>query len=179
MDGEWKERGLGQIKVLRDETNPLRSRIVMRREPVMKVCCNHDIKPDVTFDFHKNGKNFVTWAARDFSEEDHPGGVDEIFLAKFKNEDVAKRFLDAARTAAEAAKSYKSPVKPAAPAAPVVSAEKKNEDANKPAAGGFSFAGFKFTAPPKVALRPSGHPLFTCLQAYWPRLYHRLQMRRR
>ena len=40
--GEWKERGLGDIKVLYNE-NTTKGRILMRREHIHKTCLNHSI----------------------------------------------------------------------------------------------------------------------------------------
>lgn len=36
---EWKERGIGVIKILKENT----IRLLMRREHILKVCCNHQV----------------------------------------------------------------------------------------------------------------------------------------
>ena len=49
-DGEvkmWKDRGIGSIKILRHKTSN-KGRKVMRREQVLKLCCNHYIVPGMT-----------------------------------------------------------------------------------------------------------------------------------
>ena len=73
--------------------------------------------PDMTFEPGKN-ECTVTWAARDFSDEESPDvGTDEKFTARFKTTDIARRFLRDARAAVSAAALYKSPGKPAGGAA--------------------------------------------------------------
>ena len=39
---QWRERGVGDIKILRD-SNSNKNRILMRREHVLKLCANHMI----------------------------------------------------------------------------------------------------------------------------------------
>ena len=45
-NNQWKERGLGDIKVLRNKDTK-RGRIVMRREHILKICLNAAITPDM------------------------------------------------------------------------------------------------------------------------------------
>ena len=37
---EWKERGTGDVKILRHKSKP-RARLLMRRDKTLKVCANH------------------------------------------------------------------------------------------------------------------------------------------
>jgi len=46
VDKEWKERGLGDIKVLR-RRDTLNVRVLMRREKLLKVCLNHAVTGDL------------------------------------------------------------------------------------------------------------------------------------
>ena len=40
IDGQWKERGLGELKILKGSGQ---HRLVMRREQVLKLCANHKL----------------------------------------------------------------------------------------------------------------------------------------
>ena len=88
---QWKERGLGNIKLL---TNPLsgRSRVVMRREQVLKVCANHSITGDMEL---KPGlgsdRSWVWHTLADFAESEPTA---ERLAAKFKTTDTAAHFKD-------------------------------------------------------------------------------------
>lgn len=48
VDPEWKERGLGPVRILESKTSPGLCRLLMRREQVHKVCANHAIDPCMT-----------------------------------------------------------------------------------------------------------------------------------
>ena len=47
VEGEWKERGLGDMKILRNK-NSNKSRILMRRENIHKLCANHLIPSTIS-----------------------------------------------------------------------------------------------------------------------------------
>ena len=89
IDGEWKERGLGTMKILKHKSRKL-TRLLMRREKVLKVCCNHVISKD--FELHPvmsmRDKAWI-WHAEDFSE---PESQHEQFSVKFRTEEQAKTF---------------------------------------------------------------------------------------
>ncbi|KAJ8924619.1 hypothetical protein NQ315_000769 [Exocentrus adspersus] len=89
---EWKERGVGTIKILKDES----IRLLMRRDQVLKVCCNHKVLKDMTFKQNASNPKAVVWHAQDFSE-----GVltPETFTARFKTEEQAIHFLQVLQTA--------------------------------------------------------------------------------
>lgn len=42
IDSQWKERGIGELKILRHKTKQS-YRLVMRREQVLKLCANHKL----------------------------------------------------------------------------------------------------------------------------------------
>lgn len=83
---EWKERGVGNIKVLRGED----VRIVMRREQVHKVCCNHTVLKTMTFSLKEDVGKAILWTAQDFS--DNVLKI-ETFTARFKTEEQASQLL--------------------------------------------------------------------------------------
>ncbi|KAK2705042.1 hypothetical protein QYM36_017173, partial [Artemia franciscana] len=107
VDKEWKERGTGQIKILKDpETG--KHRIVMRRDRVHKVCANHPIEESLKINFMPNTNNSLFWAAPDHSEGSM---VIEKFSVKFKEEEGAKRFKEVFEAGVEAAKKRPKEVK--------------------------------------------------------------------
>ncbi|RZC37236.1 E3 SUMO-protein ligase RanBP2, partial [Asbolus verrucosus] len=83
---EWKEKGTGVMKVLKDNT----VRLVMRRDQVLKVCCNHNLLKNMEFKIMSNNPKTLTWCAKDFSE-----GVLklETLAIRFKTEELASSFL--------------------------------------------------------------------------------------
>jgi hypothetical protein len=90
---DWKERGIGFMKILKNpETG--RCRVVMRRIQTFKVCANHFILPGMVL--KSNGEKAVIWHATDFADgkESH-----EILSVKFKNAEIVSEF----RAAFEAA----------------------------------------------------------------------------
>nr|CAH7739866.1 unnamed protein product [Callosobruchus chinensis] len=90
---EWKERGVGTMKVLKDESS---IRLLMRREQVHKVCCNHTVLKNMLFKMNATNSKAVVWSCQDFSE-----GVltPETFTIRFKSEDQASSFLQTLQTA--------------------------------------------------------------------------------
>ncbi|XP_063373482.1 E3 SUMO-protein ligase RanBP2-like isoform X3 [Cydia amplana] len=93
---EWKERGLGNIKILVNKDNPQKLRILMRREQVMKVCCNHAVTKAMTFQKMPNVDKAVTWCAQDFSEGEL---TPETFCLRFKTVQACNDFIDVVKTA--------------------------------------------------------------------------------
>lgn len=92
INGEWKERGLGDVKVLYNSASN-KARILMRREQILKLCCNHYITPELKFQPMPNSKGCaLVWYAMDFADEEPKT---EQFSIKFKNEDAALKFQKA------------------------------------------------------------------------------------
>jgi len=90
VDNEWKERGVGDVKLLRHRSTGV-VRIIMRRERVLKLCLNHRVTAALMLQPmpHAQGKAW-TWHADDFSDGAEP--VHEKFSIRFKTEDVAAEF---------------------------------------------------------------------------------------
>ena len=61
---EWKERGLGDIKILKTKNG--RYRVVMRREQVLKVCANHYISSQMALRPQATNDRAWIWSAMDF-----------------------------------------------------------------------------------------------------------------
>ncbi|KHN79406.1 E3 SUMO-protein ligase RanBP2 [Toxocara canis] len=147
---EWKERGVGVLKILQDPSTG-RYRIVMRREQIHKVCANHKIQAAMSLTPMQKSDRAYVWLAQDFSEGEV---AEEKLAARFKTVDIAKKFFDTFKMARDAAAAAESPVKSGGQATTTVkevSKEKKTDkeksaaktdgtpkgfgDAFKPAAG--------------------------------------------
>ncbi|KPJ13679.1 E3 SUMO-protein ligase RanBP2 [Papilio machaon] len=103
---EWKERGLGNIKLLMHKDNNKKIRLLMRREQIMKVCCNHAISKEMTFQKMPNMDKAVTWCAKDFSEGEL---VAETFCLRFKTVQICDEFLNAVMSALSKIDDPKTP----------------------------------------------------------------------
>lgn len=90
---EWKERGLGNMKILKEDKI---IRLLMRREQVLKVCCNHQLLKNMSFSKMRNNPKALNWCAQDFSEEILKT---ETFALRFKTEEQATEFLNALHSA--------------------------------------------------------------------------------
>ncbi|KJH42569.1 RanBP1 domain protein [Dictyocaulus viviparus] len=88
---ENKERGVGELKILRNPKNNA-YRVVMRRDQVHKVCANFAISPSIELNEKKGAQHAYNWICRDYSESRE--GTDEIFTVKFKTAEIAKEFHD-------------------------------------------------------------------------------------
>ncbi|XP_054963438.1 E3 SUMO-protein ligase RanBP2 isoform X3 [Pan paniscus] len=98
--GQWKERGIGDIKILQNYDNK-QVRIVMRRDQVLKLCANHRITPDMTLQNMKGTERVWLWTAYDFADGERKV---EHLAVRFKLQDVAdsfKKIFDEAKTAQE------------------------------------------------------------------------------
>jgi E3 SUMO-protein ligase RanBP2 len=92
VNGEWKERGKGIMKILRnDETK--RCRCVMKREQVLKLCCNHYIVEGMKLKPFQNSK--VAWLWKALKDCSSDNVMDEVLVAvRFKTADIALNFKD-------------------------------------------------------------------------------------
>ncbi|KAF9824420.1 hypothetical protein SFRURICE_019665 [Spodoptera frugiperda] len=81
-DHEWKERGTGDIKLLRHKVNNT-VRVVMRRDKTLKVCANHFITPDIRMNVHCGSDKAFNWSVfADFADETMK---QELLAIKFGN----------------------------------------------------------------------------------------------
>lgn len=90
---EWKERGIGIMKILKEDKTV---RLLMRREQVLKVCCNHQLLKNMSFSKMRNNSKALSWCAQDFSEEVLKT---EMFALRFKTEEQATEYLNALQSA--------------------------------------------------------------------------------
>ena len=84
---EWKEKGAGEIKILKHKNVAHSYRVIMRRDQIFKLCANHRITAEIKCELFNEKQ--VRWMANDCSE----GTVRAEYLtAKFRHEDEAKQF---------------------------------------------------------------------------------------
>ncbi|XP_071455699.1 E3 SUMO-protein ligase RanBP2 isoform X2 [Hetaerina americana] len=129
--GEWKERGCGDIKLLKHQETG-RVRMLMRREQVLKLCLNHYVTDEVKLT--PKGDRAWQWTAVDFSEgEMQP----EMFSLKFKSSDIAQSFKEAF----ESAKCGGNQISPAeGGATPKTTTEATTPSVTSPATSAFSLS---------------------------------------
>ncbi|KAK3196674.1 Ran GTPase binding protein Sbp1 [Lecanicillium sp. MT-2017a] len=89
---EWKERGTGDVRLLKHKENG-RTRLVMRRDKTLKVCANHYIVPEMKLAPNVGSDRSWVWnASADVSE----GEPEAVTLAiRFGNSENANLFKDA------------------------------------------------------------------------------------
>ncbi|KAG5928553.1 single stranded nucleic acid binding protein [Claviceps africana] len=89
---EWKERGTGDVRLLKHKENG-KTRLVMRRDKTLKVCANHYIVPEMKLSPNVGSDRSWVWnAAADVSE----GEPEAVTLAiRFANSENANLFKDA------------------------------------------------------------------------------------
>ncbi|KAG9252613.1 RanBP1 domain-containing protein [Emericellopsis atlantica] len=89
---EWKERGTGDVRLLKHKENG-KTRLVMRRDKTLKVCANHYIVPEMKLSPNVGSDRSWVWnAAADVSE----GEPEACTLAiRFANSENANAFKDA------------------------------------------------------------------------------------
>ena len=89
-DNQWKERGIGNAKLLRNNES-LRIRFVMRQEKTKKPCGNFVITepPSCELKPMANSDKAFMWACNDFS--DGEASLDKL-AARFKDADQANEF---------------------------------------------------------------------------------------
>ncbi|KAL9101294.1 MAG: hypothetical protein Q9163_003429 [Psora crenata] len=100
---EWKERGTGDVRLLKHREN-MKTRLVMRRDKTLKVCANHYVVPDMKLAPNVGSDRSWVWnAAADVSE----GEPEAVTLAiRFANSDNAHLFKIAFEAAQEENKKF-------------------------------------------------------------------------
>nr|XP_046222650.1 E3 SUMO-protein ligase RanBP2-like [Oncorhynchus gorbuscha] len=85
---EWKERGIGLVKILKHNTSG-KVRLLMRREQVLKICANHYITPDMILKSNAGSDKSWVWNAVDYADEEPRP---EQLAIRYKTEDEALLF---------------------------------------------------------------------------------------
>lgn len=132
---EWKERGIGNMKVLVNRSDPNKVRLLMRREQVFKLCCNQMLEKDAKFNKLPKSETAMSWIGQDYSENRLET---ELLAIRFKTADTCKQFHDAIlkaqanmKTGADDKSAQSAAAQLAAPAA------KPKENGKKEAPKGF------------------------------------------
>ncbi|XP_078514252.1 E3 SUMO-protein ligase RanBP2-like [Lissotriton helveticus] len=95
---QWKERGIGDMKILQNSDTKA-VRVLMRRDQVLKLCANHRITSDMNLKPMTGMDRAWIWTAHDFAEGE---GKTELFAVRFKLQDVADSFYQAFSAAKQA-----------------------------------------------------------------------------
>ena len=130
-DGEWKERGTGDLKLLRHKTEK-KIRFILRQDKTLKIVANFIIseKPLCELKPHQGSEKMFMFMAYDCSEEP----VMEKFVIKLGNADKAKVFkkhFEDAQTFNQLVKEGKEKELVWAPVFKDTEAENKKTDASK------------------------------------------------
>ncbi|KAI5894213.1 uncharacterized protein SCHCODRAFT_02624044 [Schizophyllum commune H4-8] len=132
---EWKERGTGDVKLLKHkETSKIR--LVMRRDKTLKVCANHMVSKDMKLQPNIGSDRSWVWkVAADYSESPPTA---ETLAIRFGNADNANAFKTAFENAqkANAGEAIDTPAaeEPKAEEAPAAAAEPAAEEKKEEAA---------------------------------------------
>jgi E3 SUMO-protein ligase RanBP2 len=96
---EWKEKGVGEMKLLKHrQTQSIR--VLMRRDQVLKLCANHKVSAEMKLT--ELAPKQLSWLAMDFSDSEPRT---EMLLAKFRSVEEAAEFRSEFEKAALAAKN--------------------------------------------------------------------------
>ena len=93
---QWKERGIGDMKILHHKDSNM-CRLLMRREHVLKICCNHRLTSDMTLRSHAGSDRAWVWhTAADFADET---AKPEMLAVRFRSAENAEEFKHAFKKA--------------------------------------------------------------------------------
>mmetsp|Transcript_41895 Transcript_41895/g.76126 ORF Transcript_41895/g.76126 Transcript_41895/m.76126 type:complete len:288 (-) Transcript_41895:88-951(-) len=93
-DGEWKERGIGEARLLKSRESG-QVRFLMRQERTGKIVANHSVIKHETYcdlRLNKDSDKIWCWSALDYADEDFK--VEEFGL-KFATAELANAFKEA------------------------------------------------------------------------------------
>eukprot|EP01121_Diplochlamys_sp_Union-15-3_P002583 TRINITY_DN122_c0_g1_i3.p1 TRINITY_DN122_c0_g1~~TRINITY_DN122_c0_g1_i3.p1 ORF type:complete len:301 (-),score=87.96 TRINITY_DN122_c0_g1_i3:85-855(-) len=89
---EWKERGTGEVKLLKHKTTH-KIRLLMRRDKTFKICANHYILPSMKLEVNVGSDRSWVWnCPADFADET---AKEEVFAIRFANVENAQLFKEA------------------------------------------------------------------------------------
>ncbi|VDH96252.1 E3 SUMO-protein ligase RanBP2 [Mytilus galloprovincialis] len=85
---QWKEKGFGEMKILKHRVNSL-YRLILRRQIVLKLACNQWLTADISFKPLPTSETSWCWVGQDFSDNEP---VIEQLAIKFKTIELAQQF---------------------------------------------------------------------------------------
>ena len=88
---QWKERGVGDIKILKHKVSSVH-RVLLRRDQVHKIAANHRITPEMELKPLASSETAWCWYAMDFLEGHETEGSLEYLAVRFKTVDAAQEF---------------------------------------------------------------------------------------
>ncbi|KAK2126085.1 hypothetical protein NOF04DRAFT_1416653 [Fusarium oxysporum II5] len=91
---EWKERGTGDVRLLKHKENG-KTRLVMRRDKTLKVCANHYIVPEMKLSPTEGEPEAVTLAIRFANAENANNFKDSFMKAQKENEEIFNKAQEA------------------------------------------------------------------------------------
>ncbi|KND00428.1 uncharacterized protein SPPG_04749 [Spizellomyces punctatus DAOM BR117] len=89
---EWKERGTGDVKLLKHKESG-KIRILMRREKTHKICANHYITPEMELKSNVGSDRSWVWSTLADVSEGEPSH--ELLAIRFANSENANKFKEA------------------------------------------------------------------------------------
>tara|TARA_B100000519_G_scaffold197400_1_gene205180 strand:+ start:432 stop:1214 length:783 start_codon:yes stop_codon:yes gene_type:complete len=92
LDGEWKERGLGPMKIL-EHKETKKCRLLMRRDKTLKICANFYIDPETKVTTHAGSEKARVFTTVDCSDGDEAPALQNMCI-KFGSEEKAQLFQD-------------------------------------------------------------------------------------
>lgn len=88
--GQWKERGVGDVRILKHKLRKTH-RLVMRRDKTLKLCANHQLIGNMELKQHAGNAKALVWSTpSDCAEE--VNGQPETLCIRFGKEESAEEF---------------------------------------------------------------------------------------
>jgi Ran-binding protein 1 len=87
---QWKERGVGQVKILEHKSTK-KVRLLMRQNRTLKICANHMVTAATQLQEHAGSDKTWVWHARDYSDGELK---EELFCMRFGSVESAQKFKD-------------------------------------------------------------------------------------
>ena len=85
---QWKERGVGDMKIVQHRQNK-KIRLIMRRDKIFKLCCNHYLTEDMRLEQLQTDRSWMWFTPSDFSD-DTP--QEEKLAVRFKHDEQGLEF---------------------------------------------------------------------------------------